>query len=94
MKKVVSIPPLLAALSVASGCAPIEQIAGSPPDIENCRMESAIGSHIKDEYCDPNSVGTGNSPGRDANGIFGDILAEQMDMSTHNLPEPRCRPRR
>jgi hypothetical protein len=93
MKKVVSIPSLVIALSAASGCAPIEQSAKSSDDVEYCRMESSIGSHVKDEHCDPNSMGQNGNPGRDPNGIFGEILAEQMDRSSHSLPEPRCRPR-
>ncbi len=84
MKKAVSIPPVLAALSFASGCAPMEQVADMPDDIEDCRIESAIGSHIKEEECDPN-----NDPGRDPNGIFDDIIAEQNDRMSR-LPEGKC----
>lgn len=84
MKKTVSIPPVLVALSVASGCAAIEQVADRPDDIEDCRMEPAIGSHIKEEECDPN-----NDPGRDSNGIFGEIIAEQTDRMSR-LPEGKC----
>ncbi len=89
MKKAVSIPPLLVALSAASGCAPIEQVVESPHDVEYCRMESSIGSHVKDEHCDPNTMGQNGDPGRDPNGIFGDIAAEQMDR-TSPLPEGSC----
>jgi len=93
MKKAVSILPVLAALSVASGCAPIEQIAGSPHDIEYCRMESTIGSHVKEVVCDPNTTSPNSDVGLDANGIFGDISAEQTARSSQNWPTIVCRPR-
>jgi hypothetical protein len=89
MKKVVSIPSLVIALSTASGCAPLEQVVESPHDNDYCRMESSIGSHVKDEHCDPNTMGKNANPGRDPNGIFGDISAEQMDRTSH-LPEGSC----
>ena len=89
MKKSVSIPYLVIALSTASGCAPLEQVVESPHDVEYCRMESSIGSHVKDEHCDPNTMGQNGNPGRDPNGIFGDISAEQMDRTSH-LPEGSC----
>jgi hypothetical protein len=89
MKKAVSIPPILVALSTAAGCVPIEQIAESPHDDNYCRMESTIGSHVKDKECDPNTTVKNGNPGRDPNGIFGDISAEQMDRTSH-LPEGSC----
>ena len=84
MNKILTIPPVLAVLSIASGCAPIEQMADRSDDIEDCRMESAIGSHIKEEECDPN-----NDPGGNPNGIFDEIIADQVDR-TSGLPEGKC----
>jgi hypothetical protein len=84
MKKVNSIPSVLAVLSVAYGCAPMEEILSSSDDIADCEMESAIGSHIKEEECDPK-----NGPGRNPNGVFDDITAEQIDR-TSGLPEGKC----
>ena len=84
MKKAVSIPPVLVALSIASGCAPIEEILDSPHDDESCQMESAIGSHIREDNCDSN-----NDSGHNPNGIFDDITAEQVDR-TSGLPEGKC----
>ena len=81
MKKSASASPILAALAAVSGCVPIEPVAEVPDDDVICRMESPLGSHVKEEDC-KRASGIENSD-RDIENIFGDIMLEPMQ----DLPE-------
>ena len=84
MKKLNSTPAILAALTTATGCVPMEPVEPMVQDNDNdeiCRMESQIGSHVKEEDCKRASE-VGDSD-RDIENIFGDIVLEPMQ----DLPE-------
>ncbi|MCZ6643298.1 MAG: hypothetical protein O7F71_17115 [Gammaproteobacteria bacterium] len=79
MKKSISPCPILAAVVTVTGCVPMEPVAQVPDD-DICRMESPIGSHVKEEDCKRDSDGQRGSNARsdrDINGVFGDIVLER-----------------
>ncbi len=82
MKKSVSASPILAVVVAVSGCAPIEQVAQVPDEDVICRMESPIGSHVKEEDCE--RVTDDVNSDRDIESVFGDIVLERV----HGSPEP------
>lgn len=84
MKKLNSTSAILAAIATVTGCVPmepIEPVVHDSADDEICRMESPIGSHVKEEDCNP-AASIGDSD-RDIENIFGDIMLEPMQ----DLPE-------
>ncbi len=87
MKKSNATPTILAAVAAVSGCAPIEPVAQVPDDDIICRMESPIGSHVKEEDC-KRASGIGNSD-RDIENVFGDIVLERMQDSP-DVAEGKC----
>jgi hypothetical protein len=93
VKKIKAVPPILVAV-VATGCAPlepVEPIVQDDDDSEICRMEAAIGTHVKEVVCKPNGdsrAATDVENDRDINGIFGDITVERM--SDRTPPEGKC----
>ncbi len=79
MKKSISTSPILAAVVTVAGCVPMEPVAQVPDD-DICRMESPIGSHVKEVDCKHGSDGERSSDARsdrDINGVFGDIVLER-----------------
>ena len=87
MKKSSSTPTILAAVVAVSGCAPIEPVAQVPDDDVICRMESPIGSHVKEEDC--KRASSIENSDRDIENIFGDIVLEPMQDSP-DVAEGKC----
>ncbi len=87
MKKPACASPILAAVAAVSGCAPIEPVAEVPDDDVICRMESPLGSHVKEEDC-KRAAGIEISD-RDIEDIFGDIVLERVQDSPDAV-EGKC----
>jgi hypothetical protein len=87
VKKSNATPTILAAMATVTGCAPIEPVAQVPDDDVICRMESPMGSHVKEENC-KRASGIENSD-RDIENIFGDIVREPMQDSP-DVAEGKC----
>lgn len=90
MKKLNSTPTILAAMATVTGCVPmepVEPVAQVSDDDVICRMESPIGSHVKQEDC-KRASDIENSD-RDIENIFGDIVLEPMQNSPEAV-EGKC----
>ena len=91
MKKILSKPPILAAMVSAAGCVPMDPVAENS-DPELCRTESSIGTHVREVDCDHNpdeSRGDIARSERDIGGIFGDIVLDD-NVDQPNFPEGSC----
>jgi len=95
VKKSRSATPILAAVAAVTGCVPmepVEPVVQVAQDDEICRMESPIGSHVKEEDCKKDSVGPRSgdaSSDRDIDGVFGDIVLVR-EIDTVDAPEGKC----
>jgi len=72
-------PAILASMATVTGCVPMEQVVDDNEEI--CKMESSIGSHVKDEVCQQNDGGlmSGNpATDRDVDAVFEDTQFEPM----------------
>lgn len=79
MKKLSTMPAILASMATMTGCVLMEQVADD--DEEICKMESSIGSHVKEEVCQQNDGGSmsGNpSSDRDVEAVFEDMEFETI----------------
>ena len=91
MKKYVSTPPIIAAVFTVTACVPMEPVAQVPDD-DICRMESPIGSHVKEVDCKHVSDGERRGDARsdrDINGVFGDIVLER-GIESPDVAEGSC----
>ena len=94
MKKSSSAPTILAAMATVAACVPmepVEPVVQVSDDDEICRMESSMGSHVKEEVCRHDTDGpmSGNSDSdRDVDGIFGDLVIERV--SDPPVAEGKC----
>ena len=92
MKKSSSVTPILAAVATVTGCVPMEPVVQVAEDYDTCRMESPIGSHVKEEDCKGDSDeqrARNASADRDINGVFGDIVLER-GIESPDAPEGKC----
>ena len=91
MKNSIFICPILATVVTGTGCVPMELVAQVPDD-DICRMESSIGSHVKEEDCKRISDAEGSGDARsdrDINGVFGDIVLER-GIESSDVAEGSC----
>jgi len=93
MKRTRVVSSLVATVAV-SACAPlepVEQVADVDDGDEVCRMEAAIGTHVKEVTCKPTDDSRAASDDYDdraINGIFGDITVDRV--SDRTPPEGKC----
>ena len=91
MKKHAPTPPILAAMVSLTACVPMEPVVDNP-DADDCRIESTIGSHVKEVDCDHNPdepQGNVARTDRDIGGVFGDVVRDGND-ELPNFPEGSC----
>jgi hypothetical protein len=91
MKKYASSSPFLAVVVSVTGCVPMEPVAENPEG-EICRMESAIGTHLKEVDCKHNpdeQRGNVARTDRDIGGVFGDVVLDGSN-DLPNFPEGSC----
>lgn len=92
----------VAAVAAVSGCVPLEPVEPVVQDSSNadpvCRMESPIGSHIKEEICSrPGGQWETTSSGADdtmidddSSVVFRTITIERFESRPVALPEAKC----
>jgi len=79
-----STPAILAAMAAVTGCVPmepVEPVVQVSDDDEICRMESSMGSHVKEEICrhkTHGSISGDPESDREIDEVFGDMVFERI----------------
>ena len=101
MKKTNTTTPIVAAVMTATGCVPmdpVDPVVQADDQEEVCRIESPIGSHVKEETCSrpsghwetDDSIATESVIDDDVNVVFRDIKVERFEDRPIPLPEAQC----